>query len=366
MCQFPRTIITSSYSESNGMRMPLRIQVPCGKCLECKKARASAWSFRLEQESLNWSRAAFITLTYDDAHLPIYDEDLDRVRFGRKHQGLSTLYYRDVQLFLKNLRKKEYGTLFFKYFAVGEYGPNSTIRPHYHLILFHNGPPSDQLYSIVEKVWHKGRVTCSDATPGRLYYISKYCCDFSVSVKPRHVAPFMHCSNRPAIGSNFIDSALAFSCYDKGQGFIQRSFIDKSGCRIEYKMSMPRFYREKMDMVKSYDELVQINKKETYRLLNNPPAPEPSVKFCGLLCTQSYLNKCKATFEDLVNSHKYREYEQHIKFPFSFWFNKIHEFEHIYKRHGKSLLTDLSFNDFQKIYNSAPPFYFTDVGEAPF
>jgi len=65
----------------------------------------------------------FLTLTYNDEHLP---------------EG-GTLVKRDLQLFMKRLRK-EYGEGI-RFFACGEYGDRN-LRPHYHLILF-NSPDVD-------------------------------------------------------------------------------------------------------------------------------------------------------------------------------------------------------------------------------
>lgn len=58
----------------------------------------------------------FVTLTYDDAHLP--------------QDGCVSI--RAMQLFIKRLRKQGHK---FRYYLVGEYGDN-TYRPHYHLALF--------------------------------------------------------------------------------------------------------------------------------------------------------------------------------------------------------------------------------------
>ena len=70
----------------------LMVNVPCGKCLACKKRRASHWSFRLNEEAKTSSSACFITLTYEKA--PISEN------------GFQTLVKKDYQLFLKRLRKK--------------------------------------------------------------------------------------------------------------------------------------------------------------------------------------------------------------------------------------------------------------------
>jgi len=61
---------------------------------------------------------SFVTLTYDDEHLPEGHE----------------LRPKDLSSFLKRLRKSIY-PLKIRYFGVGEYG-EQTKRPHYHLALF--------------------------------------------------------------------------------------------------------------------------------------------------------------------------------------------------------------------------------------
>ena len=41
------------------------IDVPCGKCPNCKKRRVNEWVFRLQEEDKVSSTSYFITLTYD-------------------------------------------------------------------------------------------------------------------------------------------------------------------------------------------------------------------------------------------------------------------------------------------------------------
>ena len=60
---------------------------------------------------------AYITLTYNDDHLP----------------ANGSLQPRDLQLFWKRLRKAR--TPGIRYYACGEYG-DQTARPHYHAIIF--------------------------------------------------------------------------------------------------------------------------------------------------------------------------------------------------------------------------------------
>lgn len=139
---------------------------PCGRCPECNKRRVSGWSFRLMQEEKHSRSAHFITLTYDTAYIPISEN------------GYLTLSKRDVQLFMKRLRKThsspigEDSNIIFplKYYLVGEYG-GKTKRPHYHIILF-----NAELEKI-QPAWDRGQIhygTVSGASVGyTLKYINK-------------------------------------------------------------------------------------------------------------------------------------------------------------------------------------------------
>lgn len=95
--------------------------IPCGKCAGCRAAKAKAWADRMILELDHSKKAVFLTLTYDNEHLPV----LVNVNTG---QGTPTLQKRDLQLFLKRLRKAFKGKEL-RYYAVGEYG-SRTLRPH--------------------------------------------------------------------------------------------------------------------------------------------------------------------------------------------------------------------------------------------
>lgn len=122
MC-FTPLLLPERYKNLKNVLQPATL-VPCGKCSACIKKRISGWSFRLKREALTSLSAYFITLTYDAEHIPI------------THNGYTTTSKRDVQLFVKKLRKK-HGSNHrpLKYFCVGEYG-GTRGRPHYHLLLF--------------------------------------------------------------------------------------------------------------------------------------------------------------------------------------------------------------------------------------
>lgn len=103
--------------------------LPCGQCIGCRLQRSRQWANRLMLELEYHQSAYFVTLTYNDKHVPVsYYSDPDT---GEAFPAM-TLRMKDIQLFMKRLRKR-FGKV--RYYACGEYGPE-TMRPHYHLIIF--------------------------------------------------------------------------------------------------------------------------------------------------------------------------------------------------------------------------------------
>ena len=99
------------------------VPVPCGKCPPCLVRRTDSWIFRIMQEEKHCETAYFVTLTYDDYHVPL------------SANGFMTLKKTDFQKFMKRLRfAHPKGHTPIKYYACGEYGSQFQ-RPHYHVIL---------------------------------------------------------------------------------------------------------------------------------------------------------------------------------------------------------------------------------------
>lgn len=92
------------------------LNVPCGVCVLCREEQARQWGVRITHEAQMHDENAFLTLTYDEKHLPEYN----------------SLNYEHLQKFWKRLRH-HLGPL--RYYAVGEYGDKS-LRPHYHACVF--------------------------------------------------------------------------------------------------------------------------------------------------------------------------------------------------------------------------------------
>ena len=136
------------------------IEVPCGKCIECKLAYSRSWADRCMLEAQYHDKNCFLTLTYDPKYVPTgkrFDENGKEIPTVDPVTGevkkFNTLRKKDLQDFLKRFRmyinripkqnpdevQRYYrkGDDEFKeirYLACGEYGKQG--RPHYHLIIF--------------------------------------------------------------------------------------------------------------------------------------------------------------------------------------------------------------------------------------
>lgn len=104
-------------------------------------------------ELLQHRSAGFVTLTYDDSHLPTG----------------GSLVKRDLQLFLKRLRTSIYPVQV-RYFGVGEYG-EQTFRPHYHLVLYGLGRENHQ---VINQAWGLGLIHIGDVTMNSIQYVAGY------------------------------------------------------------------------------------------------------------------------------------------------------------------------------------------------
>ena len=174
------------------------ITIPCGHCIACRLAKAKEWTTRVCIEALDYENSYFITLTYDEAHMP-YDGQLSK---------------RDLSLFIKRLRHK----ISFKYFACGEYGDEkiSTIgiaRPHYHLIILTNdelklkslAKPNSFISQEIAETWKFGFHEVCYADEGCISYTAGYVYKKQIRNKndDQKVKPFVTCSDQPGFGFNY-------------------------------------------------------------------------------------------------------------------------------------------------------------------
>lgn len=207
--------------------------VPCGRCIHCLKRKRSEWLLRLEHEHRASCRSLFVTLTYNDENIPFYNKE---PCFDKGH----------VQKFFKRLRHIST----FRYYLVSEYGSKYG-RPHYHLLLFnYKGSGED-----IQRCWpygfiHVGSVTSSSINYVAAYTITRSHYDFDKK-DPRR--PFSLSSRKPGIGYNYVETHKKYHQKSKTP-FGVRDF----GQRV----SLPRYYKEKVFTKFERDVLAQAYKKK--------------------------------------------------------------------------------------------------------
>lgn len=142
------------------------LDLPCGQCVGCRLERSRQWAVRCMHESQLHESSLFVTLTYDDKHLP-------------PDGGLR---YRDFQLFMKKLRKTQPRA---RFYMCGEYGDQFK-RPHYHACLFgvdfldkvpdRKSPSGELLYRspTLEKLWTLGYSNFGAVTFESAAYVARY------------------------------------------------------------------------------------------------------------------------------------------------------------------------------------------------
>lgn len=150
-----------------GMDVRRELKLPCGQCVRCRLERSRQWAVRCVHETQMHEHSVFLTLTYDDDHLP----------------GDWSLRYSDFQKFCKRLRYKK-GP--FRFYMCGEYGEENK-RPHFHALIFGHffadrypwrlSGAGFQLYrsAELEDLWTLGSVEIGDVTFESAAYVARYC-----------------------------------------------------------------------------------------------------------------------------------------------------------------------------------------------
>lgn len=221
------------------------LRFPCGKCIECLKKRASDWALRAQHEISEHPDNCFITLTYNDEHLPSH-----------------YLVKKDFQDFAKRLRK-HLAHKKIKIMYSGEYG-SRTYRPHFHAIIFGWSPPQwkylkdtpkgNKIFTSpsLEKLWTKGFSSLSEANAQTAYYIAAY----NLKGKTRtHL-----------INGEYVELTDFFQA---SQG-IGKTFLEKNmDTLINQGKPLPRYYIKKLQEKNPSLHIRYENNVQEY-LANNP------------------------------------------------------------------------------------------------
>lgn len=179
------------------------LSLPCGRCIGCRLERARQWAVRIMHESRMHDSNCFITLTYDDEHLP---KD-------------GSIKVEHLQLFFKRLRERV-APARIRFFACGEYGEKLG-RPHYHAIVFGWDPPDKVLISgsgelslfsshLLSSTWANGFASVGQVSYDSATYVANYATKKITGPEAsKHYGTrkpeFLVMSRRPGIGKLWFD-----------------------------------------------------------------------------------------------------------------------------------------------------------------
>lgn len=212
-----------------------RIYVPCGKCNFCLQRRRKEWSFRLFEEFRQAENAFFITLTYDDEHLPLTQDTT------------GSLCKSDAKKLMKSIndRQRKEGLRPARYYLTGEYGTN-TKRPHYHLIIFNIGKKTEKDFRD-GKIWDKGLMYWKGVGVESIEYVTKYLIDSDDEYETKEKT-FSIMSKRPGLGSNYMKKQSWHYTEEMKPDEIKYHALFKGKKHI-----LPRYYKDRIfpDKIKS-------------------------------------------------------------------------------------------------------------------
>lgn len=273
------------------------IKLPCGRCIGCRLEKSRQWAMRCTHEASRYEENCFITLTYDDDHLP------EPPSINKHHW----------QTFMKALRysvrpKK------IRFYQCGEYGTNQDLtslktigRPHYHAILFnHNfsdrelestNATGDKLYSskILADLWPHGFCTIGDMTFETAAYVARYAMkkiggmeaiDHYETHDPRTgelcqlLPEYALMSNRPGIGMDWFKEFR----HDMDKGFItskgakcpspkyyhdkyKELYAEDYDCRVQHETIDPMHPDLTLDRLRKREEVLLLRTKSLKRNL---------------------------------------------------------------------------------------------------
>lgn len=248
------------------------VLVPCRKCAACRSSYARDLQNRIEDECRAHKFNFFITLTYDNKHLPMYfaypSEDGVTFRAFRgnlplldahglelpeldfkledswfvepQHNiyqpGFGFCYKPDIQKFIKRLRIKivrNYGNVSqskIRYFIASEYGP-ATFRPHYHGVIFCDDERiARDMPRLIRETWSMcapERCDVQLVSGAAPQYVAKYVNGFACLPKvlgTEFTRPFHLASKNPALGAFKIDEKEIFDCFVNN--YFERPTVD--------------------------------------------------------------------------------------------------------------------------------------------
>lgn len=180
-----------------------RLTLPCGQCIGCRLERSRQWAVRCMHEASLHDENSFLTLTYDDQHLPVGN----------------TLVLSDFQNFMKRLRRSIEPKKV-RFYHCGEYGELLS-RPHYHALLFGYDFADRKLFSErngnkvytsgeLSSLWENGFSVIGEVTFESAAYVARYVMKKVTGARAKEhyqgrLPEYTTMSRRPGIGKGWYE-----------------------------------------------------------------------------------------------------------------------------------------------------------------
>jgi len=233
---------TKEYKELTDKESWMPLAIPCNKCVWCRLQNAREKAIRVINEARQYEDNCFLTLTYNDDHLP------------RLENGKPIYQLRDIQLFAKRIRKA-LGDHKIKTFGCAEYGEQLD-RPHFHLIIlnfdfkdkyfwrYSENDWSNEKWPTyrspkLEELWPHGYSEIGTVTEESAGYVARY-----VTKKITGEGAYEHYEGRPP---------ERLVCNSKGIGlahleqYADTILNNQSVIWKDQEVTIPRYYKKKLE-----------------------------------------------------------------------------------------------------------------------
>lgn len=165
------------------------VEIPCRQCIHCRLSISAEKAQRCVHEASLYDANCFVTLTYNDAHLPkgyhLWRRNAETKKYGwtELHPAPGSVDPKDPTLFVMRLREK-YGSGI-RTFGCMEYGELLS-RPHYHICIFNHDFKDKKIWKQsrenplyrsdeLESLWTLGNSTIGALTFETAAYTARYC-----------------------------------------------------------------------------------------------------------------------------------------------------------------------------------------------
>lgn len=251
--------------------------IPCGKCIGCRLEYSRQWAIKAVHEASLYKDNWFLTITYDNEHLPAAGNMIDPNTGEDKGKNpYGSLKAEDLTNFIKRLRiefERKRNHKGIRYMACGEYGDKGQ-RPHYHGIFFNLPLQIDDMIfheyngnyepmyrvPILEKIWGKGLVVAAEVNFNTCAYVARYVTKkIGIPTQEEYykclgVEPeFFRMSRKPGIGRQYFEQHKD-EIYEKDELTVKKY----NGGIL--KLKPPKYYDNLYD-IENHEKLEKIKKK---------------------------------------------------------------------------------------------------------